>query len=132
MKNTIVLVDDNEDLLEVCVQILEKQGFEVVSFTSVIQAKDYLNRTDISCLHAIVSDLMMGPVDGLDFLSYVKSVPALADIDFFLMTGALLSVFEPYSRSFVIKGVIHKPFSSSDLVTALTFKDRRYGLKVAA
>lgn len=132
MKNTIVIVDDNEVLLSTCVEILEKQGFEVFGFTDVVDAKKYLATANGSAIHAIVSDLMMGPADGLEFLSFVKSVPTLAQIDFFLMTGAFVPVFEPFYRDFFIKGVIEKPFDAKTLIGALTANESSSNFKQAA
>ena len=119
MQNTIVLVDDNKELNDLCAEILEIHGFKVMSFTNVDAAKKYLLHTNVSNIYAIVSDLMMGPTDGLDFLSFVKSVPALAQIDFFLMTGAIVTVFEPFYRDFAIKGIIKKPFNVKDFLALL-------------
>lgn len=132
MKNKIVLVDDNMEILELCSEILIQKGYSVESFREVAKAKDFLAHADVSQIHAIVSDIMMGPVDGLNFLSFVKSVPRLADIDFFLMTGALVAVFDPYFRPYVIKGVIRKPFTVIELVNALNFKDQHTSQKLAA
>ena len=132
MKNTVVLVDDNKILLELCVVVLKKQGFNVESFNEVKKAKEFLLAADANSIRAIISDLIMSPTDGLDFLSFVRSIPALGQIDFFLMTGSLAAVFEPYYRPYNIKGIIHKPFNAPDLINALAERDKTFFLKGAA
>ncbi len=124
VKKTIVMVDDNEDMREAFEQLFYKTDINVVCFANVKDALAYLakplNRAQVK---AIVSDLMMGPTDGLDFLSYIKSKPEFASIDFYLLTGSAVVVFEPFIRSLVLKGVIEKPFNSKDLIS-LFIKDQ--------
>lgn len=132
MNNTIVIVDDNEALLDVCAQVLRKQGFHVEIFTEVVKAKQYLMAANENSIYAIISDLIMSPTDGLDFLSFVRSVPKLDQTDFFLMTGALAVVFEPYYRSCNLKGIIQKPFNANDLKNALNIADQKFAFRGAA
>lgn len=121
------MVDDNKELLGLFKEILEPEGIKVVTFSKVEEAKDYLkNPVSASQITAIISDLMMGPTDGLDFLSYVKSVPSLQSIDFYLLTGAEVSVFEPFVRSHNIKGIINKPFKPKQLIDILTNNETSY------
>lgn len=121
MKNTVVMVDDNDDMRDAFEQLFERTSLNVVCFANVMDATIYLkNPANISKIIAIVSDLMMGPTDGLDFLSYIKSKPELAAIDFYLLTGSTVVVFEPYLKSQVLKGVIEKPFDPKTLISLFT------------
>lgn len=112
MKNVILMVDDNAHVRNLFVDLLAATSLRVITFAAVKEAQIYLmspqNRAEIC---AIVSDLMMGPTDGLEFLSYIKKNPITADIDFFLFTGADVSVFKPFISPFKLKGVIEKPFN---------------------
>jgi DNA-binding NtrC family response regulator len=119
MKDTVILVDDNEDLLSTFSAILEKQGYKVHVFSKVGKAAKFLKSSDTSGIQAIISDVLMGPIDGIDFLSFVKSVPDLAKIDFYLMTGAVVPVLEPLYRPYNIKKIMQKPFSARELVSTL-------------
>ncbi len=62
----------------------------------------------------------MGPIDGLDFISFIRSAPALAEIDVYLITGAMISVLEPAYRDYNIKKIMQKPFTVKELVDTLT------------
>ncbi len=117
MKKTIVLVDDNEEFLDACADTLKKVGFEVASFANVDDAKKFLNGSkELSSIYAIISDLIMGPVDGLEFLAYIKTSPALKHIDFFILTGTTIELFEPYYSCYAVKGIIEKPCSPKKLI----------------
>lgn len=118
MQNTLIIVDDNEELRETFSDLFANTSIKAICFSNVLDAKIYLKNPKNSCeVKAIISDLMMAPTDGLDFLSYVKSKPDLATIDFYLITGAAVTVFEPFLRPFSIKGVITKPFDTKALLS---------------
>ena len=122
MKNVILLVDDNIEVQNLFVDLLVDTSLKVLTFSSVKEAQIYLikpeNRSEVC---AIVSDLMMGPIDGLEFLSYIKKNPDTAGIDFFLFTGADVSVFKTFTSSFTLKGIIEKPFNRQVFLN--TFKN---------
>ncbi|OFZ30702.1 MAG: hypothetical protein A2622_13620 [Bdellovibrionales bacterium RIFCSPHIGHO2_01_FULL_40_29] len=121
MKNVILMVDDNAEMRSVFSDLLAPTKLKVLTFPSVKEAQIYLiNPESRQKVLAIVSDLMMGPTDGLEFLSYVKKNPDLAHIDFFLFTGADVSVFRPFITPFKLKGIIEKPFNRKALVQMLT------------
>lgn len=132
MKNTIVIVDDNEDLRETFADLFIDTDVKAVCFSNVLDAKIYLkNSKNLSEVKAIVSDLMMAPTDGLDFLSYIKAKPELSQIDFYLMTGAAVTVFEPFLRPFTIKGIITKPFDVRTILSIFTKPDQQAPRNVA-
>ena len=121
MPNQIIIVDDNEEILDVFKDLFSNTNVKPVCFSNVIDAKLYLKKDkNVTEIKAIISDLMMAPTDGLDFLSYVKSKPELAKIDFYLITGAAVTVFEPFLRPFSLKGVITKPFNPQALLSVFT------------
>ncbi|OFZ29236.1 MAG: hypothetical protein A2622_07395 [Bdellovibrionales bacterium RIFCSPHIGHO2_01_FULL_40_29] len=121
MKNIILMVDDNLEMRNLFAELLEKTPLRVVTFASVKEAQIHLlsenNRNDVL---AIVSDLMMGPTDGLEFLAYVKKNNDLEHIDFFLLTGADISLYKSYIEPFPLTGIIEKPFSRKDMIATLT------------
>lgn len=121
MKNAIVMVDDNEEMRNVFVELFKNTDTEVICFASVLEAKTHLNSpANAAEVKAIISDLIMGQTDGLDFLSYVKAQSTLRNIDFYLLTGVTISDFEPLLKSSVLKGVIEKPFDTNRLVSLFT------------
>ena len=118
MRNVVLMVDDNVDLRDIFADLLAKTSLQVRTFGSVKEAQIFLiNPANREQVCAIVSDLMMSPMDGLEFLSYLKKNPATADIDFFLFTAADVSVFKPFLLPFKLKGIIQKPINRKDFVT---------------
>ncbi len=121
MRNVVLMVDDNADLRELFSDMLSTTPLKVQTFSSVKEAQIFLiNPENRAQVCAIVSDLMMSPMDGLEFLSYIKKNPATAEIDFFLFTGADVAVFQPFISPFKIKGIIQKPFNRREFVTTFT------------
>ena len=71
MKNVILLVDDNTEMRNLFTDLLAQTQLKVVTFGKVQDAQLYLqDSTNRDKIKAIVSDLMMGPTDGLEFLDY--------------------------------------------------------------
>lgn len=133
MQKTIVMVDDHIEMLEAYIDVLENAGVKVISFTDVSEAKHYLmTSTEVNCIDAIVSDLMMGPTDGLDFLTFVKKVPELEHIDFYFITGTAVPIFEPFFSKSSVKGIIQKPCTSKVLLETLVGKNFKLERKTAA
>jgi DNA-binding response OmpR family regulator len=80
----VLIVDDNEQMRKYLVQVFQKDyrvleadnGTEGLSIARQIQPD------------AIISDLVMGEMSGIDFCKAVKESPALSHIPFILITGS--------------------------------------------
>ncbi len=68
-ESTILVVDDDEDILLLAKKILEKSGAHILSTQDVSHAMEHLSR---STPHLIVTDLDMSPVSGFDFLKKIQ------------------------------------------------------------
>jgi len=79
----VLYVDDETSLLELGKLFLEdSQEFKVTISSS---AKEVLNKEDIACYDAIISDYQMPEINGIEFLKVVRSKSV--DIPFILFTG---------------------------------------------
>ncbi len=67
----IMVVDDDRYLLMAIAQTLELSGYAVSTFTSPIEALENLGEQDYA---AVVSDIKMPAMDGLQFLAHIKAV----------------------------------------------------------
>lgn len=83
-KNTILLVDDEESLLEITSSILETEGYIAKTANSVSQATAILNEITPDL---IVSDITMPGGSGFDFLAHVRSIPQLQHVPFIFLTA---------------------------------------------
>src|SRR5665647_1064401 len=80
---SLLYVDDEPELLDLCKIFLEKEGeFSVVTVTS---AKEGLQILSEGMIDAVVSDYQMPFMDGIEFLKQVRM--KFDDIPFILFTG---------------------------------------------
>ena len=82
MSERVLLVDDEEDFLEALAERMEARGM-VVSKTS--SAKEALKKTGQESYDAIVLDLMMPEMDGLEVLKTIKEKNP--ELQIILLTG---------------------------------------------
>jgi DNA-binding response OmpR family regulator len=82
--DTILIVDDNKDVLDILTQGLEiyKSQFEVVTASDGAEAVKILNKQSISL---VVSDLMMPKIGGLQLIAYMtqnfQSIPCIVMVE---------------------------------------------------
>ncbi len=82
MSEKVLLVDDEEDLLEATAERMRNQGLDVSTTTS---AWDALRKTEEEFFDAIVIDLIMPEMDGLEVLKAIKE--RIPDMQVILLTG---------------------------------------------
>ena len=88
----VMLVEDDLETRTFLGQILELEGFEVVTFSNGLQALDYLAQSAPPCL--IILDLRMPIMDGPQFRAAM-----LADPRFALIPVIVVTAFEPSSAA---------------------------------
>jgi DNA-binding NtrC family response regulator len=69
MSNSILIVDDEENLLVLLNRILSKEGYTVTVAHGSNQALDLINKNDF---RAAILDIKMFPLDGVALLSEIK------------------------------------------------------------
>ena len=85
-KISILIVDDEKELLEMYREFFEMDGFDVSTASSALEGLQvYKNNLGI---RLIISDANMGDMSGIDFLKALKSTYQTIPI-FYLSTGAL-------------------------------------------
>lgn len=103
-KNTILLVDDDPNLLELFKEGLEDLSLNVVTAVNGVEARKILDESKIDCL---VTDISMPDMNGAELATYVRGTNT--EMPIFFITG-----YMDYSRevlnSFHPKAVIFKPF----------------------
>lgn len=81
---TILIVDDDPSVTETFERMLRLEGYNVVT---ALSAEAGLNQAERSNPHAILLDLRMPLVDGLQFLRALRSREALARMPVAIVTG---------------------------------------------
>lgn len=82
MSEKVLLVDDEQDFLEALAERMRARGMEVTTTTS---AEDALKMAAEGTYDAIVLDLMMPEMDGLEVLKALKN--RIPEIQVILLTG---------------------------------------------
>ena len=111
----ILVVDDSEDILELCYLVL-KDKYEVFVARNGKEAKEQIaaNLHDL-----ILLDIYMPRIDGLSLAEEIKNNPALRHIPIILMTGLTADSYLPdgfWKKVTPADGFLTKPF---DTVTML-------------
>lgn len=70
--STILLVDDDVELLKALTKVLEKEGFTVLAHPDAVSAMDYINATHAP-FDLVVTDVSMPRMQGVTFLQTLKA-----------------------------------------------------------
>jgi two-component system, NtrC family, nitrogen regulation response regulator GlnG len=81
---TILILDDEFDLVTVLKQGLERRGFRVFAFTDPFLALEHFKINAHNC-DLVISDLRMPGMNGFEFLTKAREIRS--DIMIFLMTA---------------------------------------------
>jgi CheY-like chemotaxis protein len=114
-KATILLVEDEELLRAGVQEVLEIQGYKVITAPDGEQA--------LACLAAqtidlIITDLVMPKMDGVDFVKQLRKIKP--DLPVIVVSGSTRNIMQRYGiDSIQVPGAnasLPKPFKSVDLI----------------
>jgi two-component system, LuxR family, response regulator FixJ len=110
INSTIIIVDDDTQVLKSLCFLLETEGYYVLTFSSALALLEQAELPESACL---IVDYRMPVINGLDLLTRVRSkfphVPAL------LITGYPDETIEPRAANLGIK-VVRKPHLDDGLL----------------
>lgn len=111
---SVILIDDDADLLKATAQTVELAGYSVVRYS---RATDALSKIDSSFPGVIVSDIRMPGMDGIQLFEHVRRLDA--ELPVILMTG---HGDIPMAVDAIQNGAydfIAKPFATAHLVQSI-------------
>ena len=108
---TLLIVEDNEDLLQLMVKLLERE-YVIYTAANGREAVEVVAREDISL---IVSDVMMPEMDGIEFCRYIKENFDTSHIPLILLTAKNQEEDRVEAYESGADGFISKPFCLSVL-----------------
>ena len=113
---TIMVVDDNPDIITIVKTILEGKGYNVFSAFS---GAELLNMLKGQKPDLIILDIMMPEMDGLEVLSRLKAMSETATIPVILLTAKVQ--YEDVLGGYKLGAdyYITKPFTSTQLVNGI-------------
>jgi len=115
-QRTIMVVDDNPDIITIVKTILEGKGYQVLSASS---GQELLNLLTDRKPDLIILDIMMPEMDGLEVLGRLKAVTETASIPVILLTAKVQ--YEDVLGGYKLGAdyYITKPFTSTQLVNGI-------------
>jgi CheY-like chemotaxis protein len=119
--HSILVVDDETDILSVVKQLLEEYGFNTCCFTKPSIALEHY-KVSSNNHNLVISDLQMPKMNGFEFIRKVKEINS--NVKVFLMTsrfevsdlGLLLFPNNSSSINSMVDEFILKPFSIEQLI----------------
>jgi CheY-like chemotaxis protein len=112
----VLFVDDNEDARDIAKMGLEHQGAVVYVAPSAPEAMRMMStvRPDV-----IVTDIMMPPMDGYEFLTELKRSPVWRDIPVIAVTGFRAANNELDARAAGFADFLLKPIDPTVMAAAI-------------
>ncbi|MGQ0645869.1 MAG: response regulator, partial [Elusimicrobiota bacterium] len=110
----ILIVDDDVSILTACAESLLLDGYQVDVAESGEKALEMVPRKKY---HLIVTDLMMGEVDGMQVLRYAKEVSPASEVIVLTAHGSVTSAVEAMKLG--AYDYLSKPFDPYRLDTAV-------------
>ncbi|HEY5950927.1 MAG TPA: response regulator [Kofleriaceae bacterium] len=122
-KLSVLVVDDDPDILEYLQDFLGAEGFEVTTLADPSLA---VERIRDEVFHLVVLDLMMPKVSGLDLLAQIRAVDD--DIAVIILTGHPSLDTATASIQHEVSAYIHKPFTPADFRDVIARIAKKKGL----
>jgi DNA-binding NtrC family response regulator len=122
-KLSVLVVDDDPDILEYLQDFLQAEGFEVTTLSDPSLA---VERIRDEVFHLVVLDLMMPKVSGLDLLAHIRAVDD--DIAVIILTGHPSLDTATASIQHEVSAYIHKPFTPAEFRDVIARIAKKKGL----
>ncbi len=121
-KPRILVVEDHQLLQEAMREILEVDGFEVLTAGDGLVALDMMRET---CPDLILSDIMMPQMDGYEFYEKVRGNPQWVRIPFIFLTarGDRDDILK--GKAMGVEDYLTKPFDTQELLVAIHSRLKR-------
>lgn len=85
-KRTILVAEDDQDLLEMYAQAFKREGFDVVIARDGKEAWEYVKK-NFDAVDLMISDIIMPKMDGFDLLEKIHSSDEYAKIPIIILTN---------------------------------------------
>jgi DNA-binding NtrC family response regulator len=113
--DSVLMVDDEFDIMTIFTLALERQGFHVIGFTEPVLALDHFQKNS-ERYWLVVSDIRMPLIDGYQFIKKVREVKP--DVKVFFMSSFLTDDIQYSTGLSLVQAdeYIEKPISLNDFV----------------
>ena len=125
----ILVVEDEQDLNRILAKTLTAEGYSVDACFDGVEALDYLEGAEYD---AIVLDVMLPGIDGMELLRRMRADAALSDIPVVMATAKGAEYDKIRGLDLGADYYLTKPFGVMELVSCVKAVLRRCGTKTAA
>lgn len=118
MKNqTILLIEDNLDILENTTELLEMEGYRVLAAPNGEKGMELAlqNQPDL-----IISDILVPRIDGYELLKILKKEPSTANIPFMFLSASAQREDIEKGKMAGADAYLVKPLPADDLKKAIS------------
>lgn len=115
---TILLLEDNADMLTMISQVLEWAGHQVITGRNGMEGLTQLSQSN-EPPHLIICDIFMPGMDGVTFLKHVRNSAHWSRIPFILMSANDSDEDRQEAYEHGADGFLAKPFGLDDLNSLL-------------
>ena len=119
-KLSILVVDDEENIRMVLRQSLENEGYHINTANS---AEEALNTLQRSFFHVVITDIMMGEMNGVELLLQIKEINSLMQIYVMTSHSTLPNVIQCMQGG--AYDFFEKPLKIEDILISLGEASRR-------
>ena len=108
-KETIVIAEDSAPNRKILMHLLIKLGYDVVAFENGGDAWKAIQEKKVKNVVAIISDIMMPNMDGIQLLRNVRGHADLGKVPFVLVTAVSDKEYIVQAKDLNVNGYILKP-----------------------
>ncbi|MFX0184306.1 MAG: response regulator transcription factor [Candidatus Hodarchaeota archaeon] len=116
--DSIFVVDDEEDTVELARMVLEYEGFRVFSASNGEEAIEFLEKGEV-LPDLVLLDVLMPKKNGLEVCKWIKQHPELNKIPVLLFTAKVGKKDRIAGEEAGADAYINKPFSADDLLSLI-------------
>jgi CheY-like chemotaxis protein len=113
---TILIIEDNLEIRENTTELLELEGFSVIT---AVNGEEGILAATANCPDCILCDILMPLVDGYEVLRQLKEHPSTAHIPFIYLTASCEKSEIKLAMDMGADGYVRKPFDVKELTEAL-------------
>jgi len=123
MNETIAVVDDETDILELVSLHLRKNHFHVREFSD---GSSFINYLDKEIPDLVVLDLMLPDADGFEICKYMKRKKDLSHVPIVMLTAKRKEADTVLGLELGADDYVRKPFSPNELIARIKTVLRRF------
>lgn len=117
VKKKIMVVDDEEPLLILLKEVLENEGFNVITAKSGMECLKKLKKVKPDI---IIMDMMMPTMSGYDTIKKIRENPKTKNLRVIILTVSVIEEVSKFQLSkYKILDYINKPFDIKEIVKTI-------------